>query len=220
MNEINDAGPVMPFDDELDDQDYDYFQNIEDMVATIKGKKREARRKLYKQVENAKMVTNIFSVGAEKVEIFLQNFKEMVESVDQTVGWVCPRDPFVVNEEFKPKTTKDLGSMALLWFLLLNHFGMKFEDIVTSDESKHEFIKLMVNLRANEKTEAILTQMIKFAGGHLALKGEPNAAIFEAQPGEDAQAKLARVIVLVEESSLKFDMDGKVYMVGDVIEFH
>ena len=58
-----------------------------------------------------------------------------------------PREAWVVNEDkFKPRTTKDVSAFAMVWFHLLAHY-LPFEEVISSDEQRLEFFKLLLNLR-------------------------------------------------------------------------
>ena len=61
---------------------------------------------------------------------------------------MVPRDAWEVNDEkFKPKTTKDMSPLARIWFHLLSHYAFKFNDILTTNDEKLEFFKLVLSLR-------------------------------------------------------------------------
>jgi hypothetical protein len=58
-------------------------------------------------------------------------------SIDRTSFSLVPREAWVVNnDEFKPKTTRDMSPLAKVWFLLLSHYEFKFSEIFTTDEQK------------------------------------------------------------------------------------
>jgi hypothetical protein len=106
--------------------------------------------------------------------------------------------------KFKANTTNDMSQLALAWIELLSHFQIPFGEVLSTDLSKAEFLKLMVGLRTDsfEKAVPIVDKMIKYAGDSIQLL----VGVQEVVPGLNLTEETEAAKIFIKVNDNEYDI--------------